>query len=616
MKAKVLLTILLLFIISGLALSQTDFGPGSRTNVSRLNGITDAEKQYEQNRGTDKIPQELFTQLDLARRNNNFAEAEKIQNEISKYSTGQVKILNQPVFNTTVAPPPVNPPFTPDWMGTDILIRGGQISGYYSSNGNRRTVDIKAAKDGNLYMAVATDSSTGNTKYIYFYRSTNSGATWTGVGGIQTANTFSSVSISVDRKGSVNDSIRISCYYTAGTDANGADAQLSLFSFRPRAWNDDYRFHTLAAPTTGRKFGYVSAVSDGWYYDGATYIGCVVGEYSNNGDSCASIQFFRTTNWGIAHTGVTLNGVYTGNWGDFYPSACLKRTQSVYSDSVYIAVERRFSATSYGVRLFATTWSPAVNTTINYLTSDVVLHRRPILTVRQTAYYTPRQILITYTKSNICVYSASTNDGTSWQLDGSLDPHSSTNGFFTYCSSDTLTSTGCFVASFRTSTDSLSVRRGQIGSLSSGTIQYKLNSAAVVTGTVPPVCAVYRSGTLQRAAVSYVGTGPSNCWFDAENLPTGIGNQGGVVSEYALVQNYPNPFNPTTTIKFSIMKPEFVKLTVYDLVGKEISVLISKEMTAGNYVVDFNGTTLSSGIYFYKITAGDFTSVKKMMMIK
>jgi hypothetical protein len=616
MRTKILLTVLLLLITTGFTLSQTDNRPGTVTNVTRLYGITDGEKQYEQNRVADVIPQELFTQLDQAKRNNNEVEAARIQGEINKYSTGQVRIPNQPVFNATVAPRPVNPPFTPDWMGTDILIRGGQISGYNSSNGNRRTIDIKYGKDGILYMAICTDSTTTAPKFIYFYRSINSGLTWTGVGGIQSAYTFSSVSISVDRKGTINDSVRISCYYTAGTDANGADAGAYLFSFRPRLWNDDYRFHTLATPTTGRKFGYVSACSDGWYYDGATYIGCVFGEYSNNGDSCASMRFFRTIDWGLTHTGVTLSGVYTGNWGDFYPSACLKRSQNVYSDSVYIAVERRFSATSYGVRVFVTPWSPSVNTSIDYITTDAVVHRRPILTVRQTAYQTPRQILITFTKDNLCQYCYSLTDGSTWTLNNALDPNSSTNGFMTYCSSDTLTSAACFVAVFRTSTDSVSVRRGFPGNMSSGTIQYKLNSASVVTGTIPSVCAMYRSGTVQRAAVSYVGTGPANCWFDAENLPTGIGNQGGIATEYALNQNYPNPFNPTTTIKFSIMKPEFVKLTIYDVTGKEVSSLVNTQMAAGNYTVDFDASKLSSGIYFYKIFAGDFTSVKKMMLIK
>jgi hypothetical protein len=616
MGKKVLLSVFLLLIFTGFTLSQTDNGPQTRTNVTRLSGITDAEKPYEQSRVTNTVPQELFNMLDLARRNNNEAEALKIQNQIDKYSTGQVRIPNLPVFNTTVAPPPVNPPFNPDWMGTDILIRGGKIAGYYSSNGNRRTIDIKAGKDGVLYMAVATDSTTAELKYIFFYRSTNSGLTWTGVGGIQGTNTYSSVSISVDRKGSVNDSIRISCYYTAGTGGDGADAGAYLFSFRPRAWNDDYRFSTLATPTAGRKFGYVSACSDGAYYDAATYIGCVFGEYSNSGDSCASMRFFRTLDWGLTHTGVTLNGVYTGNWGDFYPSACLKRSQNVYNDSLYIAVERRFSATSYGVRLFATPWTPSVNTTINYLTTDVILYRRPILTIRQTAYQLPRQILITYTKNNICMYSYSLTDGASWTLDSYLDPNSSTNGFMTSCASDSLTSTGCFVSIYRTSTDSLTVRRGFPGNMSSGTIQYKINSASVVSGTVPPVCAIYRSGTLQKAAVSYAGTGPSDCWFDAENLPTGIGNQNGIANEYSLMQNYPNPFNPTTTIKFSIMKPEFVKLAVYDITGKEVSVLVSTQMTAGNYTVDFDASKLSSGIYFYKIFAGDFTGVKKMMLIK
>jgi len=121
MRTKILFTVLLLLIITGITFSQTDFGPYTKHNVTRLNGITDAEKSYEQNRGTDVIPQELFMKLDAARRNNNEVEAARIQNEIDKLSTGQVKTHDIPVFNTTVAPPPVNPPFSPDWMTNDIF---------------------------------------------------------------------------------------------------------------------------------------------------------------------------------------------------------------------------------------------------------------------------------------------------------------------------------------------------------------------------------------------------------------------------------------------------------------------------------------------------------------
>jgi subtilisin-like proprotein convertase family protein len=87
-------------------------------------------------------------------------------------------------------------------------------------------------------------------------------------------------------------------------------------------------------------------------------------------------------------------------------------------------------------------------------------------------------------------------------------------------------------------------------------------------------------------------------------------------SNYKLRQNYPNPFNPVTNITFSIPSKNIVKLKVFDMLGKEIAVLINKEMNAGSYDIDFNGSKLSSGIYFYKLEAGAFTDVKKMTLIK
>ncbi|MCE1164022.1 MAG: T9SS type A sorting domain-containing protein [Bacteroidetes bacterium] len=616
MRTRFLLT-LLLILFAGILIAQSDRNSSTVINTDRLYGITDGERNYEQNRTTIQIPQELFIRLEQARQNGDVTEAERINSEIEKYTPGLIKVRNNESNGVTIAPPPqCPPPYSPDWMTTDVLIRAGKVGGYYSTEGYRRTLDIKSAKDGNLYLALCTDSTAGVTHYLYFYRSTNTGLTWTNVGGIQGTGTFTSVSMTIDRKGTVNDSIRISAYYTYGTGANGNDAGVYLFSFRPRLVNDDYRFSTLSAPTTGRKFNFVSAVSDGWYYDAVTYTGVIVGEYSNAMDSCASMRFFRSTDWGINHTGVSLAGVYTGYQGDFYPVACLKRTQNVYSDSVYIAVERRFSTSNIAVRIFITPWSPTTATTINYLTTATAVYKRPSLTVRETQYSLPRQILVTYTKDGACYYSYSLTDGASWILDNTLDPHLSSTGFFTCCSSDTLTTTGCFAAVFTTAGgDSVSVRRGFPGNLSSGTVQYKLNSA-YSSGTAMPVVAIYRNGTSQLADVTYAGSGPSDCWFDAENLPTGINVPIGTADRYDLEQNFPNPFNPSTAIIFSIAKPEFVKLAVYDISGREVEVMLNRQMNQGKYSIDFNAKGLSSGVYFYKLTAGNFTSVKKMILIK
>jgi photosystem II stability/assembly factor-like uncharacterized protein len=90
----------------------------------------------------------------------------------------------------------------------------------------------------------------------------------------------------------------------------------------------------------------------------------------------------------------------------------------------------------------------------------------------------------------------------------------------------------------------------------------------------------------------------------------------GVVSEFNLVQNYPNPFNPTTTIRFTISDVRFTILKVYDVLGKEVATLVNEEKPAGNYEVEFNGTGLPSGIYFYQLRTSNFVETKKMVFLK
>ncbi len=88
------------------------------------------------------------------------------------------------------------------------------------------------------------------------------------------------------------------------------------------------------------------------------------------------------------------------------------------------------------------------------------------------------------------------------------------------------------------------------------------------------------------------------------------------VSGFTLEQNYPNPFNPSTKIKFEISKPGFVSLKVYDVLGKEVTTLVNEEKQQGTYEVSFDGSRLSSGIYFYKLKVGTLVSVKKMILSK
>ena len=89
-----------------------------------------------------------------------------------------------------------------------------------------------------------------------------------------------------------------------------------------------------------------------------------------------------------------------------------------------------------------------------------------------------------------------------------------------------------------------------------------------------------------------------------------------VPSSYALGQNYPNPFNPTTNVKYSVPTASNVMLKVYNSMGQEVLTVVNEHHTAGHYEASVDLSSLSSGIYFYTILAGDFKETKKMMLVK
>lgn len=98
---------------------------------------------------------------------------------------------------------------------------------------------------------------------------------------------------------------------------------------------------------------------------------------------------------------------------------------------------------------------------------------------------------------------------------------------------------------------------------------------------------------------------------------TGISEPSPVVpSKFALSQNYPNPFNPSTLISFDIPKQAIVKLVVYDILGRIVKTLVDEMKSPGNYKVRFDASMITSGVYFYRITADNFTDSKKLLLIK
>lgn len=89
-----------------------------------------------------------------------------------------------------------------------------------------------------------------------------------------------------------------------------------------------------------------------------------------------------------------------------------------------------------------------------------------------------------------------------------------------------------------------------------------------------------------------------------------------VITDYALDQNYPNPFNPATTISFALPKDGVVTLKIYDALGREVQTLVNEFKSSGRYTAEFDASRLASGIYIYKLVSGDYSAVKKMMLVK
>jgi hypothetical protein len=135
-------------------------------------------------------------------------------------------------------------------------------------------------------------------------------------------------------------------------------------------------------------------------------------------------------------------------------------------------------------------------------------------------------------------------------------------------------------------------------------------------------CAYSTSDPVYTAGTGGYPVGDLN-WFPARkaawlNDPVSSAEeQPGVPTEFSLSQNYPNPFNPSTRIEFSLAQPTKVSLTVVDILGRQVATVINGETRgAGKHVVTFSASGLATGVYFYRLTAGEKTATMKMMILK
>jgi hypothetical protein len=114
----------------------------------------------------------------------------------------------------------------------------------------------------------------------------------------------------------------------------------------------------------------------------------------------------------------------------------------------------------------------------------------------------------------------------------------------------------------------------------------------------------------------FVGTETGGVFRAPLSITTGVNEIHELPNRFHLSQNYPNPFNPTTTISFSLPSKSYVSLKIFDALGREVSILVSEEMTAGRYSKQWNALSVPSGVYFYRLQAGSLSETKKLLYLR
>lgn len=144
-----------------------------------------------------------------------------------------------------------------------------------------------------------------------------------------------------------------------------------------------------------------------------------------------------------------------------------------------------------------------------------------------------------------------------------------------------------------------------------------------ISGNYNIVTSLVEIGGVLYAGGSFTTAGNANAnniaKYSCSSITTSVYNDGTsdpLPQQFQIAQNYPNPFNPTTTIRYDLPKAGFVKISVYDILGREVKVLVNEEKTPGHYEIIFDAKNLASGIYFYTIRTAGFTQSKKMILMK
>lgn len=557
---------------------------------------------------------EIISQINEARRSGDVNKAEQLQYQLDVLTNN----TSQRIQGTNNGPVP---------MGEQVNEPVGQ---------NDYNLTIIQGTDANWAAATSTDRVTGRlyvvaTKYTSgtgsdtckIFTSSNNGMSWTLIYKVYYSSDVTYRNDELDIE-AMNNGTASYVYVVAGFTL-GTTKYSTLY--RVNSTGGEFFFHNFYAPVDGNGFVNPRITSDNGRYTSATYAYIILTQDSTTGATHhLKTKFSIITNPFIATpTVVNRNTLSNGSyWWNFSgaPDTTILYNDIAYSDSVSTdvivtasnfyraALNNIYLAYSRDYGVTAPTWVPQITeTNVNY---------KPRLASTQDDSTGGQYIALTYVRQFDAIdwdpyYRFTTNNGAVW-----------TGG---YVSAATDTTVYADVVSIprvkNTFRFAYAVKNGVTGTLwsrsyNAGTFLSSFQLASGMSREYAPVRAGYRYSatdscfTLGQGYPSSIGT---YAYMGCSGTLTGIGNSEAPLT-FKLSQNYPNPFNPVTKIAYALPKSGLVTLKVYDILGKEVATLVNEVKNVGNYSVDFNASSFTSGVYFYKLETNGFSDVKKMMLIK
>lgn len=542
-----------------------------------------------------------------------------VQAKFSKNEALHTQLVNEynSRYNNTSNNSPVNgilpfaegpeapqPPFTGDWGSGDVRVAAGEILFQSGTNNFQAGYEMEVDSLGNKYVAYITR----NRDSLVVYKSTDKGINWTRINRINPGGTTKWHSFDMFITDSAN-VFRIGIVASRTPDAASWLGELYWLSMR----DDGSGFRAQVILATPATFGFVNPTitSDGWSWSAGLTYWYIAYQRVNSSGTGSQCLAALTTNWGYAFQHDTVRNTFN----DFHLDI---EYNTAGSDSIYVCYTNDITAADPNLRInrialgnfgTATSWTQFnIATALPDFDGELAVNRQTeYMAMTHTVGNTDLNVVARYTDAStywgtVVNVSANANSESRARIDCSESQGAYRIVFVSSGTKDTVIYTSGFT----------------IPALTGRQIVNASTSSNASTSTSPDVSGFRTGPGAYGGGIIFSLVGPTDIYYDASNItPTGISQNGNEVpAAFSLSQNYPNPFNPVTSIKFNIPVTGLVKLSVFDITGREVATLVNNEMNAGIYTADFDASNLSSGIYFYRLTSGNFNETKKMILVK